>query len=155
MVAWQKMLDSLWDWVAAPSEGVVLGQVYHSTLGCHSRGSNGMWIDRPQQYCRDSPDPWMRMCILAAEMSFLCRLLGSSLRDRERSPDIQRQLVCVKGARRFDLAWNPVVGTQHAISHPSWGCFGIPQKELEHVAKRERLDYPILLGLLQPRHSPW
>lgn len=45
-------------------------------------GSNGMWIDRPQKFCRHSPDPWMRLCVLAAEMSFLCRLVGLSLRDK-------------------------------------------------------------------------
>ncbi len=87
----------------------------------------------------------MRLRIQAAEMSFLCRVAGLSLRDRVRSSDIWRELrvePLLLHVERSQLRW-----FRHLIRMPP-GCLPV---EVFRVRPPGRDIWTILLNLLPPR----
>ena len=123
-----------------------------------------------------------RLRVQAAEISFLRRVAGLSLRDRVRSSVIREELgvdplLCVE---RSQMRWlghlvrmppgrlpgevfravprvgDPGEDPGHAgetVSRLAWECLGIPQEELDEVAG-EREVWASLLRLLPPRPDP-
>jgi len=119
--------------------------------------------------------------VQAAEMSFLRRVAGLSLRDRVRSSDIRRELgvePLLLRIERSQLRWfghlirmrlplevfrarptgrrprgRPRTRWRDYISRLAWECLGISQEELESVAG-EKEAWGALLRRLPPRPGP-
>ena len=91
----------------------------------------------------------MRSRIQAAEMSFLCRVAGLSLRDRVRSSDIRRELgvePLLLRVERGQLRW-----FGHLIRMPPgrlplevWGASGSPRKSWKSLLGRGTSGIPCL-----------
>ncbi|KAK0135552.1 hypothetical protein N1851_028597 [Merluccius polli] len=123
-----------------------------------------------------------RTWVQAAEMSFLHRVAGLSLRDRVRSSVIQEELgvdPLLLRVERSQMRWlghrmpprclpgevfrarptgrrprgRPRTRWRDYVSRLAWECLGIPQEELDEVAG-EREVWASLLRLLPPRPDP-
>ncbi|TWW71715.1 hypothetical protein D4764_16G0002120 [Takifugu flavidus] len=93
-----------------------------------------------------------RSRIQAAEMSFLRRVAGLSLRDRVRSSDIREELGVESVLLHIEERprGQPRTRWRDYISRLAWERLGVPLEELMEVAG-ERAVWASLLKLLPPR----
>ncbi|TWW54923.1 hypothetical protein D4764_0190400 [Takifugu flavidus] len=94
-----------------------------------------------------------RSRVQAAEMSFLRRVAGLSLRDRVRSSAIREELGVESRCSSARPPGRPRTRWRDYVSRLAWERLGIPPDELEEVAG-EREVWASLLRLLPPRPDP-